>query len=133
MIRNINKEWFQEHPRSRIDKIVSEEIAKVHVDLSNISLHNQEDRKVLYHIGVATGRLTYLMMIRYLCVDPTEDKPWCIKKSITSKLGFEDFKSVCQETAKRLLRRPPMAEYSALVHFQTLTNLLTMMEFNNGR
>lgn len=132
MINKFTRSWFAEHPRRRFDKFTLGEIARLHGSLSSLALFDRDDKDAMYQFGLIGGELTSLLFVRYLCVNPSEPKPWIARKTVKHVIEYDEFSDYSTNVLTWLAKQPPTTNYVSLVHIQTIIRFLTTMEIQDG-
>lgn len=129
----IKKRWFSEPRRHSLSSFVQEQTNENAVRMTDFSLYDQPTEEYSYKVSVLCAWQVVLQLIQYIGVDPTNKRPWLAHRKIKEPLELNQFKGYIDEVVQRLTSRPPNVNYPALVHIHTVINLLTIMEYQDGR
>lgn len=128
----LDRKLFRDPSRKSLENFLNDKISNIHSHLTNGSVLSDADEQSAHKAAMTSGTLSVLLMIKYLCTDNKQVKPWIVRKSSTTKLDFKQFTEYSEQVVQRLTRQPPSVNYGALVHIQSIISILTTMEYTNA-
>lgn len=133
MKHRIKKNWFSEPTRHSLASYVKSESDKNTTRVVDFSLYDETESDFSYKMSVFGAWQVVLQLIYYIGVDPNSRRPWLAHRVVSDPLELKQFKSYIDEVIGRLTSRPPSVNYPALVHVHTVINILTTMEYKDGK
>lgn len=129
----LQTQWFNDPDRKKLKQLVETLMERQTTQAINRQSYEAEDQQALYMCSVAGGQTVCYQLLKYLLIDPVNTKkPWVARTNIDKPLVKKHFIAYIDDLVQWLNRQPPSLNYSALVHTQTILNLLTKLEIQDG-
>lgn len=112
---------------------IRREMDNVSVKFISFNLYDQSDVDMNHKVALLGAWITVLQLYCYIGVDSSVKRPWVAFRRVSKPLELNQFKEYIEHVIDRLTSQPPNQNYSALVHIHTIINLLTTMEYQDGR